>query len=280
MNSPSHAISIPDGIDTYGSSEFAGAFSAAQAGARIILDYFERGIEMRSKEREASYNLVSDADIESEKAIAAIIQNAFPSHSILGEEENTGDTNADHLWIIDPLDGTNNFAHRIPHFAVSIAYYQHGQAVCGVVVNPARGDWYWSYRGRGAYHNGRRLKVDPATQLTQSMIACGFYYDRGAMMEATLAAIHAFFKQEIHGIRRFGTAALDLCQVADGLFSAYFEYQLHPWDLAAGKLIVEEAGGQVTDARGEPLQLCKTSVLASNTWLHKSCLEIVSKHHP
>lgn len=256
------------------------AFEAAQRGAAIILKHFERGVEMRSKSDEESYNLVSDADVESERAIAACIQEAFPNHKILGEEEYSGDVDADHLWIIDPLDGTNNFAHRIPHFAVSIGYYDKGQANCGVVVNPVRGDWYWASRGGGAFHNGRRMQVKSAERLDEVMVGCGFYYDRGAMMEATLAAVHDFFKQNIHGIRRFGTAALDFCQVADGLFGAFFEYQLQPWDFAAGRLIVEEAGGKVTDGLGEDLKLRQTSILVSNAKLHSTCLEIVRQHHP
>ncbi|MCA9133006.1 MAG: inositol monophosphatase, partial [Planctomycetales bacterium] len=182
------------------------AMAAALGGGQIILDYFQRGVQMRNKENEAAFNLVSDADVESEQTIAGIIQQHFPEHAILGEEEHSGSVDAEHLWIVDPLDGTNNFAHRIPHFAVSIAYYHRGQAECGVVVNPVRGDWYWAQRGAGAYHNGRRLAVSTASRLDQAMVGCGFYYDRGAMMEATLAAVHGFFKQQIHGIRRFGTA--------------------------------------------------------------------------
>lgn len=277
---PLHALSPPHGPHIETHPELAVAIEAATAGARVILNYYERGVEMRSKEHEESYNLVSDADVESEQAIAKVVQQHFPQHSILGEEEQNAEVTEEHLWIVDPLDGTNNFAHRIPHFAVSIAYYRHGEPRCGVVVNPVRGDWYWATEGGGAFHNGRRLQVDSARELTHSMIGCGFYYDRGSMMEATLAAIHDFFKQNIHGIRRFGTAALDFCQVADGLFGAYFEYQLQPWDFAAARLILEEAGGRVTDGRGDPLPLSKTSVLISNGHLHDLCLEIVSRHHP
>lgn len=267
--------------------EFRTAFTAAAAGAEIILGYYQRGVAMRAKSQQETYNLVSDADIEAEKVIGKTIRQQIPGARILGEEQaideeqgGTADALTDNLWIVDPLDGTNNFAHRIPHFAVSIACYRQGRALCGVIVNPVRKDWYWAMRGQGAFHNGRRLRVDPADQLSQAMIGCGFYYDRGAMMEATLAAIHDFFKQNIHGIRRFGTAALDFCHVAEGLYGAFFEYQLHPWDFAAGQLIVEEAGGLVTDARGLPLELRKTSVLVSNTHLHRPCLEIVGKHHP
>ncbi len=256
------------------------ALAAASAGAQVILGYYQRGVTMRSKASDETYNLVSDADVESEQAIARVISAAFPEHSILGEEEMDGSTDAEHLWIVDPLDGTNNFAHRIPHFAVSIAYFHRGQAQCGVVVNPVRGDWYWATAGGGAFHNGQRMQVCSDTSLTESMIGCGFFYDRGTMMECTLAAIHAFFKQNIHGIRRFGTAALDLCQVADGMYGAFFEYRLMPWDIAAGRLIVEQAGGSVTTALGAEVPLTQTCLLASNGPLHSAALQIVSQHHP
>lgn len=255
------------------------AFAAAQAGSAIVVDYFERGVEMRYKGDEETFNLVSDADVQAEQAIARVILAAFPDHAILGEEENAGSIDAEHLWIIDPLDGTNNFAHRIPHFAVSIGYYHRGIAQCGVVVNPVRNDWYWAQLGAGSFHNGRRLKVSAETSLSQTMVGVGFYYDRGAMMEATLTSIRDFFKQQIHGVRRFGTAALDLCQVADGMFGVFFEYQLSPWDFAAGRLILEEAGGKITDGCGNPLPLAKTSVLASNTQLHEAALDIVRRNH-
>lgn len=262
-----------------GSKHLEVAFEAAQAGAQTILDYFYRGVEMRSKEGGQKYDLVSDADLESERAIAKIILSAFPDHVILGEEENAGSADAEHLWIIDPLDGTNNFAHRIPHFAVSIAYYHRGVAVCGVVVNPVHNDWYWAERDRPAYHNGRQLQVSREASLSETMVGVGFYYDRGAMMEATLKSIHAFFKQQIHGIRRFGAAALDLCQVADGMFGVFFEYHLSPWDFAAGRLILEQSGGKITDGRGRPLAIAKSSVLASNGLLHDPAQAIVELHH-
>jgi myo-inositol-1(or 4)-monophosphatase len=255
------------------------AFAAALAGARVIKHYFELGIQARPKDAAESYNLVSDADIDAEQAVVEAIRQVFPSHSILGEEEAKGDLSAAELWIVDPLDGTNNFAHRIPQFSVSIGYYQNGRAECGVVVNPISGDWYWAAAGKGAFHNGRRLQVSSERQLNGSMVGVGFYYDRGAMMEATLTAIHSFFKQQIHGIRRFGSAALDLCYVADGQFGVFFEYQLAPWDFAAGRLIVEEAGGQVSDGRGNVLTLAKTSLLATNGQLHPAALAIVARHH-
>lgn len=255
------------------------AAEAASLGAEVIMKYFRQGTVIRSKSADESYNLVSDADVEAENAVVQAIRCEFPDHEIVGEEQAVGKIDADHVWIVDPLDGTNNFAHRIPQFSVSIAYYQRGQAECGIVVNPVHADWYWAERDQGAFHNGRRLKVSSESSLSGTMVGVGFYYDRGAMMEATLAAIRDFFKQDIHGIRRFGSAALDLCYVADGLFGTFFEYNLSPWDFAAGRLILEQAGGCITNGHGQPLPLKSSSLLATNGLLHEKALEIVSKHH-
>ncbi|WP_169981368.1 inositol monophosphatase family protein [Tautonia rosea] len=254
------------------------AEQAAQAAGEVLLRYLREGVAHRSKD---VGNLITDADLEAERAIVEVLQRAFPGHSILGEEEAShGDLDAEHLWVVDPLDGTNNFAHHLPHFAVSIAYHRDGVAQCGVVLSPVSGDRFTAIRGKGAFQNGRPVRVADHDRLDQSMIGVGFYYDRGAMMEATLRSISALFRQNIHGIRRFGTAALDLCMVGCGQFGAFFEYQLAPWDFAAGRLFVEEAGGRVTNCLGAPLELSVSSVLASNGRLHESVLAIVREHHP
>lgn len=253
------------------------AIRAAKAGGEVLLRYFETDLTMRHK---GVVDLFSDADIEAERVIAECILSQFPHHSILGEEERVADVAAPDLWIIDPLDGTTNFAHRIPHFAVSVAYYRNGVAECGVILNPVRNDLYLAERGAGATHNGNAISTGTQDVLSEVLVGAGFYYDRGAMMEATLAAIADLFRQQIRGIRRFGTASLDLAQVASGQFGAYFEYQLSPWDFAAGRLLVEEAGGCVTTCTGRPLPLEKTTVLASNGFLHESVQRIVSCHAP
>ncbi len=258
-------------------SELTLAEDAARAGGAIVARYFREGIAMRSKD---VANLVSDADIEAERAIVSVIRAAFPDHEILGEEAHPGDAGAEHLWIVDPLDGTNNFAHKIPHFAVSIAYYRAGRAECGVIYNPVRDEWHHAVRGEGAYQGGRRVRVSESARMDEALVGVGFYYDRGAMMDTTLEAIRAFKRRQVHGIRRFGTASLDLAMVGMGMFGAYFEYELSPWDFAAGRLFVEEAGGRVTTGLGEPLPLGKTSLLASNGLLHETALEIVRAHHP
>lgn len=253
--------------------------AAANAG-QVLMRHLTQGVVMRNKQAAggASYDLVSDADVEAEQTIATLLRAEFPEHDLLGEEALDGALDAEHLWVIDPLDGTNNFAHRIPHFAVSIAYWYRGEPQLGVIHNPARDDWYWAARGQGAWHNDRPAHVNDAAHLNEVLVGCGFYYDRGAMMRSTLAAIEALFEQHIHGIRRFGTASLDLCQVGCGQFGAFFEYQLSPWDYAAGTLFVEEAGGKVTTATGKPLRLEKTSMVASNARLHEAMLAITKQH--
>ncbi|TWT91860.1 Inositol-1-monophosphatase [Neorhodopirellula pilleata] len=257
------------------------AVGAARAGGAVLRHYFDAGVAIRDKSVHGgkSYDLVSDADEESEQAIAAFLRQAYPTHELLGEEALQGaDATASHLWIIDPLDGTNNFAHRIEHFAVSIGYYENGVAMAGAVLNPANDDLFTATRGGGAFRNGRPVRVSDADSLQRAMIGCGFYYDRGAMMRATLAAIDECFSHDIHGIRRFGTASLDLCMVGCGMLDAFFEFKLSPWDFAAGALFVTEAGGQITDAKGGILPIASSSVLASNTKLHESIRAITEKH--
>ncbi len=250
---------------------------AAEAGGAVVARAFAEGVAVRSK---AVSDLVTDADLESEQTIARVIREAFPDHAILGEETYRDDVSAEHLWVVDPLDGTTNFAHSIPHFAVSIAYYHNGEPVCGAIFNPITKDWYTAGKGEGAFANGERVNVTAVGELNQVLIGVGFYYDRGAMMEGTLAAIGDLFREQIHGIRRFGTASLDMVQVGMGRYAAFFEYELSPWDFAAGRLFVEEAGGQVSTCTGENLPLAKTGVLASNGHLHEAVLKIVKAHAP
>jgi myo-inositol-1(or 4)-monophosphatase len=258
------------------------AEAAAQAGANIALQHFHNLAQVTSeiKPGEPSFNRVSIADVESEHAIVAVIRRAFPQHAILGEEAHSAAADAEHLWVIDPIDGTNNFLHGIPQFGISVAYYRSGQAVCGVILNPARDDSFITARGHGAFHNGQRVGVSEHRRLDEVLIGLGFYYDRGAMMEATLAAMRQLFSHNIHCIRRLGAATLDLCMVACGQLGGYFEYELSPWDFAAGRLFVEEAGGRVTTCIGDPLPLSKTHILATNGLLHDAMLEIVQRHLP
>lgn len=257
------------------------AVEAARAGGAVLRHYFDQGVTIRNKSVDGgkTYDLVSDADDESEQAIETFLRQAYPTHELMGEEAlQDGDVTAKHLWIIDPLDGTNNFAHRIEHFAVSIGYYENGVAMAAAVLNPISDDLFTATRGGGAFRNGRPVRVSDTESFNRAMIGCGFYYDRGAMMRATLAAIDDCFANDIHGIRRFGTASLDLCMVGCGMLDAFFEFKLSVWDFAAGALFVTEAGGEVSDAKGSPLPIGTSSVLASNRKLHDSVRAITSKH--
>ncbi|MEM7784908.1 MAG: inositol monophosphatase family protein [Planctomycetota bacterium] len=266
--------------------EIATALKAAEAGAAILRNKFTNLDSISSQNKKATeedngyQGIVTEADLQSESVIVDTIRAKFPEHSFLAEESNRDSVDSEHLWIIDPLDGTNNFANGIPHFAVSIAYYRNGTPECGVILDPCRHDLFLTQRNKGAWWNGKAASVNQHQSLEQTMIAVGFYYDRGPMMRATLQAIEDFFGHDIHGIRRFGTAALDLVQVGLGRFGAFFEYELSPWDFAAARLFVEEAGGTITDCVGNPLTLAKGSVLATNSILHPVALSIVKRHLP
>jgi myo-inositol-1(or 4)-monophosphatase len=257
---------------------FLVAMEAATEAQKVVRQFWDSGFDIRFK---GNADLVTDADLAAESAIAGVIRSRLPGHAMLGEETLRDAVDSEHLWVIDPIDGTTNFAHRIPHFAVSIAYVHRGIRKVGVVVNPITDDWHVAVAGHGAYHGGRRCKVSQESRLDQTVLATGFYYDRGRMMEATLATVGDLFRENIHGIRRFGTASLDLAFVSRGLFGGFFEYRLSPWDHAAGALLVTEAGGRVTDCRGEELPWTgPSSVLASNGLLHDALFQAIAPHFP
>jgi len=248
------------------------AILAARQAGKIILEKLGN----TAFSDKAKSNLVTEADLTAQKTITDCIRKHFPTHGIFAEEEalllNKG---AEDLWIIDPLDGTNNFAHTIPHFSISIAYTRAGQVVAGVIFDPNRDEMFTAVKGSGAFLNGTSISVSEARSLQEAIIATGFYYDRDLMMRKTLETIEKLFEANIHGIRRFGSAALDLCWVACGRFDAYFEYKLSPWDFAAGMLILEEAGGKCTDHMGNPLNLKSKGIAVSNGQFHQEFLNII-----
>lgn len=252
------------------------SLEAAYQGALRLIDAFQTDVDITEK---GTSNFVSSADLAAENAIVTTIRERFPDHAIISEESHSDRADAEHLWVIDPLDGTSNFLHGIPHFAVSIGYYQRGVANVGVVCNPISGDWYVAVEQQGAWHNGERMQVSRAERLNQAIIACGFHYDRGKMMEATLATLADLFRKDIHDVRRFGAAALDIANVACGQFEAFFEYRLSPWDYAAGAILLNEAGGKISDCSGNQLPLGSSSgICATNGLLHQSMLEQLSRH--
>lgn len=257
------------------------AREAAAAAASIARHGFRNLTEIKTENKsdESGYQgIVTQVDVDAEAAIISRIRQTFPDHQFMAEEGFAEQISAENLWIIDPLDGTNNFAHGIPHYAISVAYYRNGVPQCGCVLNPETEDEFLTEAGAGAWHNDKRVSVNQHTELAETMLAVGFYYDRGAMMRATLAAMEACFENGIHGIRRMGTAALDIVQVGLGRFGGFFEYQLSPWDFAAARLFLTEAEGTITTCQGDDLPLEKTSVLATNGKLHDPLLEIVQKH--
>jgi len=236
------------------------AKEASKAASEIIMSLMNKAkIDIKGIN-----NLVTEADLKSEEAIRAIILRDFPTHSIFGEEGGgEKNFNVDHLWIIDPLDGTNNYAHGFPFFCVSIAYAEKGEVKAGIVFDPIRNEMFQTMKGCGAFLNGTQIFVSDRS-LDSALVSAGFYYDRGEIMRTTLKSIQRLFENNIRGIRRTGSAALDCCYVAAGRTDAYFEYLLYPWDFAAGMLIINEAGGDSRDASGAKLSIESNTIAVSN----------------
>ncbi len=248
------------------------ALKAAQTAGSITHNLFEKA----AISHKALNNLVTEADVAAEKAIASIILEAFPTHKILAEELHSTQTiDAEHLWVVDPLDGTNNYAHGIPHYSTSIAYVHKGIIEAGVVFDPMRNELFVAKRGQGATKNGSPIKVS-SRPLQEALVVTGFYYDRGLLIHKTLAASRILFDTGIRDLRRTGGAALDLAWVACGRFDAYFEYRLAPWDYAAGKLIVEEAGGKTAERNGHELTLDSTGVIVANSIVFDEIIPLIA----
>ncbi len=248
------------------------AIEAAQTAGRVLQQHGE----VTEIQEKSAYHFVTEADLRAEKAILDIIGERFPDHRIVSEESHAAENVLQPaVWIIDPLDGTNNFSHSIPLYCVSIAFATHGQVQVAVVFDPNRNEMYSAIRGKGAWLNGKPIHVSRRDELKQSIICTGFYYDRGQVMRSTLKAIETLFTHGVRGIRRFGSAALDLCWVADGRLDGFFEYQLAPWDYAAGWLLVTEAGGTCSERDGRPMSLDAGNVMAANTPIHRKLAELV-----
>ena len=255
--------------------------AAAEAGKKL-LEFFRADLQLTEKD---TANFVSDADLASEAILHKRLLAAAPDSELLAEESFSQTKAADQLWIVDPLDGTTNFVNHIPHFAVSIAFQQNQQIELGVVHNPYSDDWYVAVAGQGAYrwrgtHTPRiKMHVSKAARLRDALYCFGFFYDRDKAMAATLRCIDELMRYNVLGIRRFGAAALDLAAIADGSYGGFFEFELQPWDMAAGMLLVQEAGGTVTDCLGESISChIASSLLATNGILHPLLLPITQKH--
>ncbi|HNZ65039.1 MAG TPA: inositol monophosphatase family protein [Smithella sp.] len=218
-------------------------------------------------------NLVTEADKMSENLIIKSIRRAFPDHGILSEESPAVAGSGKIRWIVDPLDGTTNYAHGYPVFCVSIALENDGNVVLGVIYDPMREELFSTVRGKGVYLNGKKLSVSSIRDISRSLLATGFPYDIRESRENNLD----YFSRmavNVQAIRRAGAAALDLAYLAAGRFDGFWELKLKPWDTAAGCLMVEEAGGSVSDLAGKPWNISSPSVLASNGFIHKKMIRI------
>ena len=216
-------------------------------------------------------DLVTEWDMKSEAAIRKIIGSALPGHAILGEEGGGTLAREGWLWVVDPLDGTTNFVHRLPYFSISIACQKDGQTVAGGVFAPMTGELFLAERGGGAFLNDERIAVSPVDGLERALFVTGYPYDRSGWVEP-LQRLLGNALANVQCLRRMGSAALDLCHVANGVFDVYVEFELKPWDIAAGVLILEEAGGKVTRGDGAPFTLDGGQVVATNGLLHETAL--------
>jgi myo-inositol-1(or 4)-monophosphatase len=241
---------------------------ARQAG-QILRDGYEKDHKINYK---GVVDLVTEVDHQSEAFLIGEIQRLFPDHRILAEESGSIDGHAEHLWLIDPLDGTVNYAHGVPMFCVSIGYAYKGQVILGAVYDPMRDELFTAERGKGSWLGERRLKSAQVEELVKSLLVTGFPYDSWVSKRNNFDYFVKFAKMT-QGVRRLGSAALDLCYVAAGRFDGYWELSLKPWDVAAGGLIAEEAGAKVTNVDGGADYLnSPQSVLAANPILYEKIL--------
>lgn len=248
--------------------------NAARKAGSLLLDYARSGFHVEHK---SPINLVTDADHAAEQCIIDYVRAHFPDHGFLAEERGRDLTSSSpYLWIIDPLDGTTNFAHGYPIYCVSIGVEYRGRCLLGVVFDPSRDELFTATDKRGAHLNGRPLHVSDTKDLGGSLLVTGFAYDIRDSPRNNLDHF-AKFALKAQGVRRTGSAALDLCYVAAGRFDGFWEVRLNPWDMAAGSVIVREAGGRLTDFRGNELSIYGQELVASNGHIHDAMLKVLSE---
>jgi myo-inositol-1(or 4)-monophosphatase len=225
-------------------------------------------------------NLVTKADYECQKKITQIISKAFPTHAFLAEEKQQDlNTQGKYIWVIDPIDGTANYAHTFPHSGISVGLTKDAVPVLGGVLDFARGEMFYAVKGKGAFLNGKKIHVSKTAKLQDSLLVTGFPFERNKI-EFLHIPVFKDFLMICHDVRRTGAASLDLCWTAAGRIDGYWEFTLNPWDVCAGKLILEEAGGKVSDFNGKPWNKLETygaQTLASNGKIHKQMLSVLKK---
>lgn len=239
----------------------------AREAGRLLMSHFDRHIKIEYK---GDADLVTIADRQSEALILERIRAQFPTHDVMGEEGTRIESGSDYKWYVDPLDGTTNFAHGFPVFCVSLGVYFRGRGVAGVIYDPTRDEMFSGEAGRGAELNGQKIHVSTTSRLADCLVGTGFPSHK----RHKNPNIHFYHQITLrtHGVRRAGSAALDLCNVAAGRFDGFWEFNLNPWDTAAGVLIAEEAGARITDFSGGPFQLNSRETLASNGRVHEALL--------
>ena len=249
------------------------AIEAARRAGAILDEYARNGFRVEHKD---TLNLVTDADTHSEQAIVETIGRAFPDHEILAEERGQAGSPSPFKWIIDPLDGTTNFAHGFPAYAVSIGVEYQGRCILGVVFDPARQELLVAEAGDGATLNGTPIHVSRTPRLDGALLVTGFAYDIRVSKQNNLDHF-ANFAVRAQGLRRMGAAAIDLCYVACGRFDGFWELKLNPWDTAAGSLMVAEAGGRMSDFKGGAFSIYGVELVASNGLVHDGMVEVLNR---
>jgi len=251
------------------------AVSIAHEAGVVVRDAFPRTALARI-DLKGAVDPVTKTDTAAEDVIIARLRDAFPAHRILSEESggDTWDADGPPIWLIDPLDGTNNFAHGFPHVGVSMALAEDGRPVVGVVHDPLRGETFAATAGGGARLNGQPVQVSDVGRLADAFLATGFPYDRRVAEDNNVERLDHFLRRSM-GVRRAGAAVLDLSYVACGRLTGFWEFRLNPWDVAAGVLFVREAGGRVTDFEGRPADLSGDFIVASNGQIHDEMLCVI-----
>lgn len=247
--------------------------NAVEAGAKELARFFSKSFTVSNKE--GINNLVTEADHASEKAILDVIKKEFPDHYILSEETGEIATDSEYKWIIDPIDGTVNFAHSIPLCCVSIAIEKKGEIILASVFNPIMSELFFAEKGMGATLNGKKIKVSEKQNVLTSCLVTGFPYTYLDMPNGPLQVFEKLIRRGIP-VRRLGSAATDLCWVAAGRFDGFYEHKLEAWDSAGGYLIVEEAGGKVTDFKGNKYSPYQPHLLATNGTIHDEMLAVIN----
>jgi myo-inositol-1(or 4)-monophosphatase len=247
----------------------------ATEAAGLVLKHYFTSKNLQISNKEGINNLVTEADHASDKAIIETIKEAFPDHFILSEETGSNEMTSEFKWIIDPIDGTVNYAHGIPICCVSIGLEKEGKMLMGAVYNPFMKEFFFAEKGKGATLNGDEIKVSAETEVIKSCLVTGFPYTYLDMPNGPLECFERFIRKGIP-VRRLGSAAMDLCWVAAGRFDGFYEHKLNAWDSAAGFLIVEEAGGRVTDYEGNEYSPYQPHLLATNGKIHDEMLQWIN----